>query len=267
MRIFSFGGGVQSTASLVLAAQGKIDYRTFLFCNVGEDSEHPDTLQYVREVAMPYAQQHGIELIELQKTRFGKPDSIYSALMRPNRSVGIPVRMNGNGAPGNRSCTADFKIKVVDKWLKAHGAKETGAVVGLGISLDEFQRVKANTDPGTLAWKQNSHPLIFDVPAPMDRQDCINVIKDAGLPVPPKSACWFCPFHRLSRWQEMRSKEPALFWQAVELEKALNERREMLGKDPVWFSTKLKPLDQATSELEQASLFQDEMCDSGYCFV
>jgi len=51
LKAFSFGGGVQSTAALVLAAQGRIDYHTFLFCNVGEDSENPDTLTYVQEVA------------------------------------------------------------------------------------------------------------------------------------------------------------------------------------------------------------------------
>jgi 3'-phosphoadenosine 5'-phosphosulfate sulfotransferase (PAPS reductase)/FAD synthetase len=48
IRVFSYGGGVQSTAALVLAAQGVIDYHTFLFANVGEDSENPDTLAYVR---------------------------------------------------------------------------------------------------------------------------------------------------------------------------------------------------------------------------
>ena len=37
LKVFSYGGGVQSTAALVLAAQGKIDYQTFLFCNVGAD--------------------------------------------------------------------------------------------------------------------------------------------------------------------------------------------------------------------------------------
>ena len=49
LRVFSYGGGVQSTAALVLAAQGKIDFPTFLFANVGDDSEHPATLRYVRE--------------------------------------------------------------------------------------------------------------------------------------------------------------------------------------------------------------------------
>ncbi len=34
--VFSCGGGVQSTACLVLAAQGKIPYQTFIFANVGD---------------------------------------------------------------------------------------------------------------------------------------------------------------------------------------------------------------------------------------
>src|SRR6266550_8306464 len=112
LKVFSYGGGVQSTAALVLAAQGKIDYRTFIFCDVGADSENPDTIQYVQEVAQPYAQKHGIELITLQKKlRDGSVDTIYQRLTRPgSRSIGIPVRMNGNGAPGRRSCTYDFKI-------------------------------------------------------------------------------------------------------------------------------------------------------------
>ena len=33
------GGGVQTTALLVLAGQGRLAYRTFLFANVGDDSE------------------------------------------------------------------------------------------------------------------------------------------------------------------------------------------------------------------------------------
>ncbi len=62
LRCVSYGGGVQSTSLLVLAAQGRIDFDLFLMANVGEDSEHPATLKYVREVAIPYAEERGIEL-------------------------------------------------------------------------------------------------------------------------------------------------------------------------------------------------------------
>lgn len=271
LRVVSYGGGVQSTALLVLAAQGKIDFKTFLFCNVGEDSENPATLDYVRDYARPYAQAHHIEFLELNATRFGEPETLYKRITRPgSRSIEIPVRMNGNGAPGRRSCTADFKIKVVDRWLKQQNVhKLDGAQVGLGISLDEIERVKPNSDPDTIAWKQNVYPLLDEVERPLTRQDCMNIIERAGLPIPPKSACWFCPYHKLSVWQEMRQSQPALFWKSVELEQLINERRATLGMDPVWFTRKLKPLDQATTEYEQASLFDETMdaCESGYCMV
>ncbi|MFJ4917205.1 phosphoadenosine phosphosulfate reductase, partial [Streptomyces sp. NPDC088726] len=67
LRTFSFGGGWQSMAALVLAAQGGIDYRTFLFANVGDDSENPGTLAYFTEHAAPYAAAHGLDLIELER--------------------------------------------------------------------------------------------------------------------------------------------------------------------------------------------------------
>jgi hypothetical protein len=41
LKVFSFGGGVQSMGVMVLAARGVLDYKTFLFANVGDDSEYP----------------------------------------------------------------------------------------------------------------------------------------------------------------------------------------------------------------------------------
>lgn len=194
------GGGIQSFASLILAAQGLLDFKTFAFCNVGADSENPETLAHVEQVAKPFAKRHGLELIELQKTlRTGEVDTVYKRLTRPNsRSIGIPVRMNGNGAPGRRSCTYDFKVAVVDKELKRRGAKETGAIVGIGISLDEVERVKPNMDPKTTEWKENHFPLIMDLPKPYTRQDCINVIVQAGLPLPPEIGMCLLPISYLT---------------------------------------------------------------------
>lgn len=62
LRTISYGGGVQSTARVVLAALGEIDYRIALFSNVGDDSEHPATVTYVRDVATPWAAAHGVEM-------------------------------------------------------------------------------------------------------------------------------------------------------------------------------------------------------------
>lgn len=263
LKVVSFGGGVQSTSLLVLAAQGELDIKTFLFANVGDDSEHSATLRYVREVAMPYAQQHGINIIEVQKRkRDGSLDTLLGEITKPGQKGDIiPVRLGGNG-PAIRACTSNFKIRVIAKWLKAHGAtKADPAHVALGISLDEFQRMKPSHD----AFSVHDYPLID---RRLNRQDCMNIISRAGLPVPPKSSCWFCPFHRISRWQEMAATEPELFEKTVRLERFLTARRQRNGKDAVYFTDAGKPLDKVIGDKTQGKLFEaDPGCDSGFCFL
>lgn len=266
MRVVSYGGGVQSTALLVLAAQGRIDYQTFLFANVGDDSEHPGTLRYVREIAVPFAQAHGLEIHELhRKRRDGSTETLFSQLTRSgSRSLPIPVRMAGDGAPGNRSCTGKFKIEVVGKWLKAHGAgPDNPATVAVGISLDEIQRVNSRK---AAPYETLTYPLL-DLAPPLRRADCTDVIRGAGLPVPGKSSCWFCPFHRAGTWQDMRRQEPALFGQAVALEALLNDRRDVLGKDHVFLTRYGKPLALAIAGGQGTldGMDTDQHCDNGWC--
>lgn len=186
LQVVSYGGGVQSTALLVLAARGEIPHRTLLFCNVGDDSENPDTLAYVRDFARPFAEAHGVEFHELQKRlRGGQKDTVVEREKRTERTIGIPMYM-GNGAPGNRSCTYTFKIGVVAKWTKEHGASvDDPAHVALGISIDEYQRMKTST----IKHQVSDYPLID---RRWSRDDCRKIIADAGLPVPPKSSCYFC---------------------------------------------------------------------------
>lgn len=253
-RVFSYGGGVQSTAALVLAAQKRIDFPTFLFANVGDDSEHPATLRYVREVALPYAAEHGIQLEELHRVVRGERRTLMQQLTTEQRSLSIPVRMD-NGAPGHRTCTTRFKIDVVARWGKAHGV----TVVGLGISTDEWHRAKDSMNPAYT----HEFPLLD---LNLRRADCQQVIRDAGLPVPPKSACYFCPFKSRGDWLRMKQHEPDLFERAVAVEDMLNARRANLGKDAVYLHASAKPLALAVGD--QAN-FDDLLgeCDSGYCWT
>lgn len=268
----SYGGGVQSTALLVLRAQGIIPFNTFLFCNVGDDSEHPDTLRYVADVAMPYAAEHGIDLQVLERRRRdGTTETLWSRLMREDsRSLDIPVRMS-NGAPGNRSCTADFKIRVVARWLKQHGATEDHpATVAIGISQDEVTRANTRTKD---AYERVVYPLIsigMDTGLRLRRDDCIRIIREAGLPVPPKSSCFFCPFHRPAAWADLYRESPDLFKRSCELEDTLNERRARLGRDPVFLTRFNMPLADAIDTGQDLLPLFDETageCDSGYCWT
>lgn len=269
IRVFSSGGGQQSTAALVLAARGIIHYPTFLFANVGPESENPATLAYTHEIAMPYAKKHGIEFIEI-----AKDTTLYQAMTSGKRGYLIPAffiaeRGKNVGKPtrAHRQCTVSWKIEVVDKWLREHGAKQEGAVVGLGISADEVDRVKPNTDKDTLAWKEITWPLLFEVSRPLARYDCINLIESEGLPIPPSSACTYCPHHKLAYWQKMRTDQPTEYKRHAAFEKFLGDQQEANGQPRIFFTRTGKPLDKITTEeFMQPELFGD-LCESGSCFV
>lgn len=269
LRIFSFGGGVQSVAVMVLQATGRLTpYDHFVFANVGEDSENPATLDYLRAVVQPFVTKHGISLVEVTKHIFGEPVSLYDYLHTRKKTIPIPIWIEGSG-PGTRTCTEEWKIDVVDRWIKKQVPEK--AIVGLGISTNEYQRAR-DTDwhddyRGTPFGfsKKREYPLLD---LRLSRMDCINVIAEAGLPTPPRSACWFCPFTSRGVWIERKRTEPELFEKAIALEDMFQIRRQELNRDPVYLHKSLKPLRDAVPD--QLPLFPDEdgsECDSGYCFV
>lgn len=266
LRVFSFGGGRQSMSVLVMQALDMLaqPYDLFLFANVGEKAEHPDTLRYLREVAMPFAEEHSITLKEVaRRNRKGEPVDLYDYTMNPEtRSVPIPVYMAG-GAPGKRSCTTDWKIAVIDRAIRQLDA--THAQVALGISMDEMERMR-DTDwhdrHGKKKfgfWKQREYPL---VDMRMALNDCVSVIIRAGLPVPEQSACWFCPFSKKNKWQRLHNHHPVLFDAACDMEVRINEKRHVLGRDAVYLTRAGKPLNEAIGS--QLELIPDDDC-GGYC--
>lgn len=266
LRAVAYGGGVQSTALLVLAAQRTIDYPLFLFANTGDDSEDPRTLAYVREVAMPFAAEMGVELVELRRTwRDGRDHTLWQHVTKPGqKSTQLPVR-GMNGAPQSRACTVDFKVNVIAKELRRRGATpEQPATVALGISVDEIERAKGSSPNPR---ERVAYPLLD---LGLTRQDCVNVIAKSPvpIPVPPKSACFFCPFHSPQAWAELRRDRPELFAKSVELEQILIAKRLSNGWSPVYFSRFGRPLDEAITEAP-ATLFDDgpDGCDSGSCWT
>jgi hypothetical protein len=263
--VFSCGGGVQSTACLVLAAQGAIPYQTFIFANVGDKAEDPRTLAYITATLKPFAAAHGIRWVDIQRTRRdGTPVDLWDELHRPNRSVSIPVRMS-NGAPGKRSCTVDFKIKPIARWIR-HNAPN--CTMGKGISTDEPHRA---TPTREMDCYTSAYPLIE---LGYSRADCLRIVKNAGLPQPPKSACWFCPYQTSNKWTTMRRERPELFASAVALEQTLNAKRRSMGKNQVFISgagaARGQPLDLVIPD--QLGLFpewidEQDGCESGYCLT
>jgi hypothetical protein len=222
---------------------------------------------------MPYAKKHGIRLVEVQRVwqrssvfPAGTKADLYHTITHPDLSGDkIPVRMNDTGKPSGRACTWDFKFSVIEKWCLER--YEPPIIRGIGFSVDEQHR---SEDFKHEEWEVPVFPLL-DPTLRIRRVDCLSIIHEAGLPEPPPSSCWFCPFHNIATWQRMRREEPTLFWKAVELERFINERNERMGRDPVWLCSALVPLDRAIG-LQYAFAF-DEMsgvdggCVSGHCFT
>jgi hypothetical protein len=269
--VFAHGGGVQSTAALVLSATGRIEYPVHLFANVGDDSEHPATLRYVREVSMPYAKAHGIELVELHKhRRDGSIVTLRDRLMAPGgKFMGIPVRLSRTGRPGRRACTHDFKVGVIAAWNRSHGATPASPVtVGLGITLDEIERANKTSQR---AYEERAYPLLD---LGLTRTDCFDIIDAAGLPRPPKSACFFCPYRTLDSWRVTARDEPELFEEACRIEEHMHAWQDEAGRDRAYFTSRgwqLKlPLRHVVSPAQQPLFTVDheiETCDEGVCFV
>lgn len=242
---FSHGGGVQSTACLVLAAAGRIPHRLHLFANVGDRAENPDTLAYIREHSVPFAAAHGIEFVEVRWVdRSGRERDLYDDLVEQRRSIGIPVRLEGGGF-GTRQCTARRKIEVVARELRRRGATvEEPAVVGIGISTDELDRARTGV-PKEQPWTVRSNPLLD---LGLSRTAYARIVLDAGLPVPPKSSCSFCPFQGLEQWRRQRREHPDLWDRNVGLDAMLRHRHIELRGDPAGLASATLPLDQAVDD-------------------
>ena len=264
--VFSCGGGVQSTACLVLAAQGRIPYKTFIFANVGDKAESTATIKYIKEVLKPYSKLHGIKWVDVSWVdRHNKQRDLYQDFCDRPGNVRLPMHRVGGG-PGMRGCTTNYKIKPIAKWIKANAP---GCTLGLGISTDEPHRARpARTDDMHAV---NHYPLID---LGIDRSRCLQIVRSEGLPQPPKSSCWFCPYKTTDQWTKLKRNDPELFSKACDMEDLFNDYAVSAGHDP-WFmsgrgSKNGVPLRECIPD--QLGLFpewldEQDGCESGYCMT
>jgi hypothetical protein len=263
MRVFSFGGGVQSMSVMVLSAQGVLPYTHFLFANVGDDSENPATIEYVQNIAVPFAIEHKLELIQVKRT--GKWSSLYQQIVDSPKNIPIPVYISGK--PAKRICTSDWKIDVITKWMKQNADAKKGSrkPIGVGISLDEYQRIRTD-DESKYPFTYTEYPLID---MRMNRSDCLKTIAGANLPPPPKSSCWFCPYTKMREWTEMKRTNPELFGKAVGLEKLLIERHGNTY-DSIFLTPVKSNMENSVPDPTMNMFADDETdysCESGHCMT
>lgn len=109
------------------------------------------------------------------------------------------------------------KWKSGKQWFRLY-MKPNTITQYLGITLDEVERAK----PSEVKWIRHEYPLLD---RKMYRSDCELFLKKAGLPIPPKSACIFCPFTSKLRWVEKAKNNRGDFIKAVCIDHFIRKQR------------------------------------------
>jgi hypothetical protein len=197
----SYGGGVNSTALLVLLVEGKLPqydpWRT-VFSDTG--CKRPQTYAYIEHQIIPYMRRHGREL----------------EVVRPKESVIERwERLKVTGSRILRSCTDAAKLKP----LSRHSVAESNGTTPIYlVGIDASERHRARPARGKDIGRV--YPL---VDLNIDRAGCAEIIRAAGLCVPAKSGCWCCPYMRVGEVVELARTYPEHFERIAHLELAATD--------------------------------------------
>ncbi len=211
--VAAYGAGTNSTAMLVgMVGRGEaVDL--ILFADTG--GERPDTYAFIKTFDA-WLMKHGYPGV--------------TVVQRVNRRQD-PVTLEGlclqNGqlpslAFGYKKCSEKHKVqpqeKYTNRWPPAGRCWARGQKVVklIGFGAEEDRRV-ANAEARAESDKKYSYRFPL-VEWGWGRQECIEAIHEVGLPLPGKSACWFCPATKKHEIADLAAQHPDLLQRALDLE-------------------------------------------------
>ncbi len=248
LRVLSLGAGVQSTALALMAVQGVVGPLpdAVIFADPGAESaatmEHLDWLE-------GHITRHTNGRVAVHRVSNGSITDTIERRSRgqlPDRQDGESGRFvsapfyTGNGGMGRRQCTREFKIEPLQKKQRElMGYKPRQRIpaqsceVWIGISTDEVIRAGAAFE----RWVVNRYPLLEERKS---RHDCELWLTRNGFPVPPKSACVFCPYRTNAEWRWMRDNDPEGWAEACRIDALVRNTPNM--REQEFLHRSLKPL-------------------------
>lgn len=201
--VVAYGLGVDSTAALIGLQKRGIRPDAILFADVGDEKKEtyaylPVIQEWLSKVNFP-----AVVTVKYEVQNFKNWPPYYT--------LGQNCLTNGtlpSLAFGFKSCSMKWKIAPQNKWCEdwapAVNAWSNGQKVRKIIGYDaspkdrkRFAHAVGVEDPAYEYW----YPLID---WGWDRDACKREISAAGLPVPPKSACVFCPSTKPGELHEHR---------------------------------------------------------------
>jgi len=259
--VINLGAGVQSSCMALMAAQGEItpmpDFAVFA------DTQAEPTAVYEwldwleKELPFPVYRVTKGNLTEeslsvKRRKKAGNRGDIGDTLMR--RLIPLFGQMpNGDRTAAiGRKCTAEYKVAPLLKEIKRRASikraqQETTVTQWIGISWDEIQRARYPSEK----WTQHRWPLIE---LKMQRHDCLQWMRDNGYPEPPRSACYYCPFHSDEEWRRLRDNDQEHFQKAIQFDYDMRQAYKQHDKTmlmEVYLHNSCKPLDQVDFDSDE----------------
>ena len=232
MNVVSYGGGVNSTAMIIGMCKRDIPIDLILFADTG--AERPETYEYI-ELFGRWLSEHGLcgitvcEYCDENGERLTLEDECL-------RSHTLPAIAYGR----NKACSIKHKTGVQDKYCNNDlacisewkASRKVHKFIGYDAG-EEGRRDHARVYDIIDKKYTKHYPLIDDWS--WYREDCCRVIQEAGLPLPGKSSCFFCPSMKPKEIRELHNVHPDLFARAIAIEDGARlESLKGLGRDWSW---------------------------------
>ncbi|WOE32771.1 MULTISPECIES: phosphoadenosine phosphosulfate reductase family protein [unclassified Acinetobacter] len=213
--VVSYGGGTNSTALLIEYVNRGMRVDLIMFADTG--AEKPHTYKYV-EYFSQWLESKGYPAIKVVKANKSLEQDCLDRKALPSLAYGL------------KTCSQRFKIAPQDKAVNNTVFVAGRIVKVIGYDADEPQRASRTYDDKFT----RVYPLIE---WGMGRDECIQSIRDAGLALPGKSACYFCPNSRPSEIKWLEKFHPELLERALLIEKQADLTKVVgLGRKFSWKS-------------------------------
>lgn len=254
MKAISLGWGVQSFTLAAMVALGDMEP---VGAAIHADTTHEASGTYSFAARWtPWLEARGVRVVTVVSKQAQPVQMVTSQWTDIPAFTTVPD--NPKGGQLRRQCTGSWKVNGLRQWLQAN---RNGQPVEqwLGISLDEFQRMKDSD----VKYITHRWPLIE---RRMTRWNCVRYLEVNGLEVPPKSACVFCPYHNQAAWRELKAQGGPDWQKAVAVDEAIRKVRPPYDLFIHPARIPLVDIDlRSEQDKGQLSLW-DEEC-TGYCGV
>ncbi len=256
--VISLGAGVQSSTMALMAAHGELTPMPDCAIFADTQAEPASVYRWLDWLGpkLPFPV-HRVTAGNLSAAALLLKTSAKGTTYTKHSVPAYIVDAEGKSGLLMRQCTTSFKIEPIQRKMRELRGGEP-AVQWIGISTDEAHRMKPAREP----WLTNRWPLIE---AAMRRTDCLRWMADHGYPIPPRSACVFCPYHSNEEWRHLRDEEPEAFTAAVAFEGELQKTMSAVSgfRGTPYLHRGLRPLAESDLSAPLLPLFGNE-CE-GMC--